>query len=225
MAKKIQTDLKIERLLTSWGIIVIAWSIFRSNFAVPIWFSELVIKPVVFLLPVYWYVKKSEKMGNFLTHIGFPKKGIWRELLLTVLLMMLIAGFGLISLYTSSSIKVLFVNRFTFEKIGTLFLLALASAFSEEIVGRGFLFNYLFKYSKHFLLSLFISSTLFFILYLPGALTLNLGGQDLLVNLVLNFMLSFITGIAFYMRKNIVVSIGVHAMIVFWFDLLLGTVI
>lgn len=224
MVKKIQTDLKIEKLLTSWGIIVIVWSIFRSNFFPPMWFSELIAKPLIFLLPVYWYVKGDKKKGSILSRLGFPKKGLWREIGLTILLMLLIAGFGLISIYTSSNIKVLFVNRFDLMKIGTLFLLAIASAFSEEIVGRGFLFNYLYKYSKHFLLSLFVSSTLFFILYLPGALTLNLGGQDLLLNLILNFALSFITGISFYMRKNIVPAIGVHAMIVFWLDLLISTV-
>lgn len=71
-------------------------------------------------------------------------------------------------------------------------------------------------------MALFISATLFFILYLPGALTLNLSGPDLFLNLVLNFALSFITGIAFYLRKNLLPAIGVHAMIVFWFDLLLS---
>ena len=78
--------------------------------------------------------------------------------------MLLIIGFGLLSLFTSQGIKVVFVNQLDINRWGALFGLALVSAFSEEIVGRGFLFNYLYRYSKNFLLSLFISSTLFFIL-------------------------------------------------------------
>jgi len=222
MPKKINNELRIEKLLTSWGIIVILWSLFRNGFNPPLWFSELVAKPLIFLGPVYWFVSNNEKANRFFQNVGFPKKGLGRELLLTVLLMLLIIGFGLLSLFTSQGIKVVFVNQLDINRWGALFGLALVSAFSEEIVGRGFLFNYLYRYSKNFLLSLFISSTLFFILYLPGALTLGLGGQDLVINLVLNFTLSFITGIAFYMRKNILPAIGVHAMVVFWFDLLLS---
>ena len=222
MVKKINNELKIERLLTSWGIIVILWSLFRNSFSPPLWFSELIAKPLIFLGPVYWFVSKNERPGHFFQKVGFPKKGLGREILLTTLLMFLIVGFGLLSLFTNQGIKIVFINQLDFNRWGALFGLALVSAFSEEIVGRGFLFNYLYHYSKNFILSLFISSTLFFILYLPGALTLSLGGQDLVINLVLNFTLSFITGIAFYMRKNILPAIGVHAMIVFWFDLLLS---
>ncbi|OGK64761.1 hypothetical protein A2313_02075 [Candidatus Roizmanbacteria bacterium RIFOXYB2_FULL_41_10] len=222
MPKKINNELRIEKLLTSWGIIVILWSLFRNGFNPPLWFSELVAKPLIFLGPVYWFVSNNEKANRFFQNVGFPKKGLGRELFLTLLLMLLIIGFGLLSLFTSQGIKVVFVNQLDINRWGALFGLALVSAFSEEIVGRGFLFNYLYRYSKNFLLSLFISSTLFFILYLPGALTLGLGGQDLVINLVLNFTLSFITGIAFYMRKNILPAIGVHAMVVFWFDLLLS---
>jgi membrane protease YdiL (CAAX protease family) len=167
-------------------------------------------------------VSKNEKGKNFLAQIGFPKKGYFREIILTLFLMAFVMGFGLLSLYTGSDVKIVFLNKFDFAKLGTILALALASAVSEEVVGRGFLFNYLHKYSKSFFMALFISSTLFFILYLPGALTLNLSGPDLLLNLVLNFTLSFITGIAYYMRKNILPSIGMHAMIVFWFDLLLS---
>jgi len=222
MAKTPNPEIKIEKLLTSWGIIVILWSLFRANFGPPLWFSELVAKPLIFLLPVYMFVSKNEPSKNFLTQIGFPKKGYLREIVLTLFLMAFVMGFGLLSLYTSQDVKVVFLNKFDFAKLGTILALAVASAFSEEVVGRGFLFNYLQKYSKNFFMALFISSTLFFILYLPGALTLNLSGPDLFLNLVLNFALSFITGIAYYMRKNILPAIGVHAMIVFWFDLLLS---
>ncbi len=222
MVKKITNELKIEKLLTSWGVIVILWSLFRSGFSPPLWFNELLAKPLIFLLPVYFFLKKSEPKLSFLQAVGIPKKGFIKELLLTLLLMMLIMGFGLLSILTNSQIKIVFLNKFDFQILGTILGLAIASAASEEIVGRGFLFNYLHKYSKNFILSLFISSTLFFILYLPGALTLNLAGQDLIINLVLNFALSFITGIAFYLRKNLLPAIGVHAMIVFWFDLLLS---
>ncbi len=221
MSKKPEPSQNLEKMLTTWGIIVILWSIFRANFQPPLWFSEFLAKPLIFLIPVYIYLKKNEKAGNFLYQVGFPKTGLGRELMLSLSLVFFIVGMGILTFFFSDSVRLLTYNAVNYFKIGEIFLLSLATSISEEILGRGFLFNYLHKHSKSFLISLFISATLFFVLYLPSALTLKIGGPDLFFNLLFNFTMSFITGIAFYLRKNILASITVHASILLWFDLFL----
>lgn len=220
--KKVSSEHKIEQILTTWGIVVILWSIFRANFAPPIWFNEFLVKPLIFLLPVYFYLKKNEKKDRFLFQLGWPKKKAWREFLISLILLLFIFGIGLLVLSLSKEIQIIFLNKVNYQRLAVYIALALASAFSEELFGRGFLFNYLHKYSKNVLLALFLSSTLFFVLYLPGALSMQISGQDLFINLILNFTLSFITGIAFYLRKNILPAIAIHAGIILWFDLILG---
>ncbi len=223
MAKtqKAAAEVKVEKLLTVWGIIVILWSIFRANIQPPLWFSEFVAKPAIFLLPVFYYLRREEKKG-LLEGVGFPLKNSFREILLAASLLVLVFGVGVLMLFTSKGAFLLFLNQVNFLKIVQIFLLAIATSFSEEVVGRGFLFNYLYKYSKGFVLSLFLSATLFFVLYLPGALTLKIGGQALFLNLLLNFLMSFMSGVLFYLRRNILSPIAFHAGILLWFDLLLG---
>lgn len=220
--KKLSSERKIEHILTTWGIVVILWSIFRANFSPPIWFSEIVAKPLIFLLPLFFYLKKNEKKGKFLHQLGWPKKRAWRELVISILLLLFILLVGLIAFSYSKEIRIIFMNQINYQRLTIYAILAIVSAFSEELFGRGFLFNYLHKYSHNVILSLFLSATLFFVLYLPGALSMQIGGQDLFINLILNFTLSFITGIAFYLRKNILPPIAIHAGIVLWFDLILG---
>lgn len=218
---KAAVEVKVEQLLTVWGVIVILWSIFRANIQPPLWFSEFVAKPVIFLLPVFFYLKIKEKK-NFFEGVGFPTNNSFREILLAASLLLLVFGVGVLMLFTSKGTFLLFLNQVNFLKIGEIFLLAIATSFSEEVVGRGFLFNYLYKYSKGFIISLFLSATLFFVLYLPGALTLKISGQALFLNLLLNFLMSFMSGVLFYLRRNILSSIAFHAGILLWFDLLLG---
>ncbi|EKE13180.1 MAG: hypothetical protein ACD_13C00068G0002 [uncultured bacterium] len=222
MEKKESLELNIERLLTIWGLIVVVWSVLRANFPPPLWFSEFIAKPLVFIGPVLWFVSRHEKTGSLLSHIGFPKKDVLKEFGLSLLLLFFVVLMGFLSLFLSKELKFGGFAVFNFAKLGSILSLAFASSISEEILGRGFLFNYLYKYTKSFVMSLFVSSALFFILYLPNALTMGISGYDLFINLLLNFSLSFITATAFFLRKNIFAPIAIHASILLWFDLFLG---
>lgn len=216
-------EVQIERMLTIWGVVVILWSIFRAYMQPPVWFSEFVAKPTIFLLPVLFYIRRFERLrGSFLEAVGFPKKKVLLEVLLAVCLLLVVVGSGIFLLVTSRGAKIMQLQSLNVNKMGYLIVLALATSFSEEIVGRGFLFNYLEKYSGKFVLSLFISASLFFVLYLPGALTAKVAGQALFFNLLLNFLLSFMTTILFYLRRNILSSIAFHTGVLLWFEILLG---
>ena len=222
MVKKESLELNIERLLTVWGIIVVVWSVLRANFPPPLWFSEFVAKPLIFIGPVLWFVSRYETSGSLLSHIGFPKKETLKELGLSLLLLLFVVLMGFLSLFFSKELKLTALSALNWAKLGSILSLGFASSISEEVLGRGFLFNYLYKYTKSFVLSLFVSSTLFFILYLPNALTMGISGYDLFINLLLNFSLSFITATAFFLRKNIFAPIAIHTSILLWFDLFLG---
>ena len=213
---------QIERILTTWGVIVVLWSIFRANFATPLWLSEFIIKPLIFLVPVVFYVQKYLQGGSILKKLGFPEKRFAEELVLAVGLLFVVFGTGMVMLLSNKQPFLLSLNNISFLKATYIFGLSIATATVEEIVGRGFLFNYLHKYSKSFIMSLFVSSTLFFVLYLPGALTMHVSGQALFMNLLMNFLLSFMAATLCYVRKNVLAAIGFHAGILLWFDLLLG---
>lgn len=215
--ENINKDLLTEKILTVWGAIVIFWSLYRANIFVPLWINELIAKPIIFLLPIIIFLNSRKK--NFFKEVGFLPKKIQSEVLFSLCLFFVTIGFAW---FVSASTRgISFFNFNRYDSFGLLIILglSLATAISEEIVARGFIFNQLFKLSGNFLNSLFVSSCLFFILYLPGILTTKVLGEALLVNLFLNFLMSFILGIFFYLRGNIWSSILFHTALVFLLSL------
>lgn len=217
------SELQVERMLTIWGFIVILWSFFRAYLQPPVWFSEFFAKPIIFLLPIFFYVRRFEpKIHSFIFAVGFPNKKKAQELLLSLSLLFVVLGSGVLLLITSRGATVTSIQSLNTMRMGYLFALAFATACTEEILGRGFLFNYLEKYTGKFLVSLFISASLFFVLYIPSALTAKITGQALFFNLLLNFLLSFMTSILFYLRRNILSSISFHMGVLLWFEIFFG---
>jgi len=90
--------------------------------------------------------------------------------------------------------------------------LSLATAFSEEILGRGFLFTRIFKDSKDTLKAAVYSSILFVCLHLPIAFK-NLSSLTLVIYLFSVFILGIANSIIFSARKTLTLPILIH---VFW---------
>lgn len=212
----------VERILTTWGVVVVLWSIFRANIATPLWLSEVVFKPAIFLIPVLFYLHKFVPGGISLKNLGFPEKKWAEELMLAAAMLFVVFGSGAVMLVLNKQPFLVFLNQISFVRAASVFGISIATSVVEETIGRGFLFNYLFKRSRSFIMSLFVSSTLFFVLYLPGALTMRVNGQALFMNLLMNFLLSFMAATLFYVRRNVLAAIGFHAGILLWFDLLIG---
>src|SRR3989338_7927599 len=56
---------QVQKMLNTWAIVLIIWSVYRSYFKtdLPIWFDEFIAKPIVFLLPVFYYIQRYEKVA------------------------------------------------------------------------------------------------------------------------------------------------------------------
>ena len=99
------------------------------------------------------------------------------------------------------------IQSLNFNNLDTTHL-SIATSFTEEILGRGFLFNYLEKYTGKF--SLYLSPFIFIFCFVFTSALTEISGQALFFNLLLNFLLSFMTSILFHLRKNILSSIAFH---------------
>src|SRR3990167_6992014 len=54
-----------QRALNLWAVILIIWAVYRAKFQLPEWFDEFLAKPLVFILPTYYYIKRVEKKSFF----------------------------------------------------------------------------------------------------------------------------------------------------------------
>lgn len=200
------------RVLLTYFIIFFSWAVYRYfyRFSEPI--DELIVKPLVFVLPVLWFVWQYEQ-GKW-ERLGLKVGRLFRDLYFGIGLGMILAAEGVIFNY----FKYGEVNFQPVLPVGNFGLagflgLSVATAVSEEILGRGFLYGQL-RYYLADGRAVLVSSVLFLLLHLPIVLfILHLTGVSLLIYLVSVFVLSVANCVLLQFSGSLLAPILVH---IFW---------
>lgn len=203
----------LEPVYHLWAWILLAWSLYRYFLKLPEWADEFIFKPLVFVAPVIWYVVKKEKKR--LASLGLTMKNFFPSLYVGIGLGFLFALDGV----AANAIKYGKLNIVPIEALQqygllTLLVMSVATAFSEELLSRGFLFNRILEKSKSLPYAAFLSTVLFVLLHVPIVVTsLKLQGMTLVLFFVTDFILGLATSVLFYNFRSLVAPILVH---VFW---------
>jgi membrane protease YdiL (CAAX protease family) len=203
-----------QRALNVWAIILIIWCVYRSQFKteLPEWFDEFIAKPLVFLVPLYYYIKHYEKK-NFFEAVDLKWKNHSTDILMSL-------GMGLVFFMTGAAAHFVKTGSFmppvdkvaTVLTLGYYVALAFASSISEEILSRGFVLKRLYDESKNVYTSVFFSSFLFFFLHVPMLFTnQQIFGQALLQIMFTDLVLSLAVSIMYIQRRNVLLPIFIHA--------------
>lgn len=207
--------MKRQAFLVWFGIFIV-WAFYRASFVLPESIDELVIKPLIFVLPPLflvwiWENKPLREIGLFSSARGFMA-----DLYIGVVLGILLAVEGLIANYFK-------YGQFSFGPIDALFsaggigaflLLNLATSFSEEVFARGYLYNRLFKASREQFASAVTSSILFTLIHIPIMFTrLHLTGNALIFYPLSIFTMGMVNSYLFSLRGTLVLPILIHT---FW---------
>jgi len=200
-----------QKALNVWAIILIIWSVYRAKFIMPEWFDEFIAKPLVFVLPVYYYITKKEKK-NFFNEIYLNTKKITSDVIL---------GIGVGGLFLFSAIIANYLKYrkiFVFDKgldlksLMIILAIALATGICEEILSRGFVLKRLYDESKNIVTASFFASILFFFLHVPILFTnQRINGSTLLMFMAADMILSLANSYLFIERKSLVLPILIHA--------------
>ncbi len=210
--KSISTVTHLDPIYRLWAWILLVWSLYRYFFKLPEWADEFIFKPLVFVAPVLWFVLKKEKRS--LQSLGITSKRLFTSLYIGL-------GFGLVFALeglAANAIKYggLRVNPIAaFRQYGfLLILLSLATAFSEELLSRGFIFNRIHEKTKNLPYASFISTILFVLLHVPILVTtLKFQGVTLILFFATDFILGMANSVLFYNTGSLVAPILVH---IFW---------
>ncbi len=202
----------LEPVYQLWGWILLAWALYRYFLRLPEWVDELIVKPLVFVVPVLWYVRKKEKKR--LGSLGVTAKNFFPSVYIGLAVGFLFALEGI----AANAIK---YGRLTitpiraFEQYGFfLIVLSLATAFWEELLSRGFFFNRIVEKTKNLLKASIVSTAMFVALHVPILLTtLKLQGMTLVLFFFTNIVLGIANSLLFYTTGSLVAPILVH---LFW---------
>jgi len=200
-----------QKALNLWAVILIIWSVYRYNFRLPEWFDEFIAKPIVFVLPIFFYITKVEKK-NFFKEIWLTRKNLFKEILLGF-------GIGILFLVSASLGSYFKYQRFNFlstnrswENILFLFFISLATGITEEVLSRGFVLKKLYDESKNIISISFFASLLFFFLHVPILFTnAKIIGRLLLLIMFTDLGLSLAISFIFLTRQSLVIPILIHA--------------
>jgi len=195
-----------------WAWILLTWSLYRYFVRLPEWADEFIFKPFVFVLPVLWYVLKKEKRP--LTSIGLTGSNFFKSIYIGL-------GFGALFAVEGLLAHVIKYGRVevnpivAFQEYGFFLLfVSLATAFSEELLNRGFVFNRLYENTGNLARAACIGAILFLCLHVPILLTINkLTGMTLVLFFVTDFILAIANSMLFSITGSLVAPILVH---IFW---------
>lgn len=203
----------LEPVYQLWGWILLTWSLYRYFFKLPEAVDEFIVKPLVFVFPVLWYVLKKEKRD--LTTLGLTTKNLFTSLYVGL-------GFGFVFALEGIAANAIKYGKIqinpiaAFEQYGLVMLLVLsvATAFSEELLNRGFLFGRILEKTKSLPYAAILSTVLFVLLHVPILVTsLHLQGTMLVLFFVTDFILGMANSLLYYNTKSLLAPILVH---VFW---------
>ncbi len=201
-----------QKALNLWAVILIVWSIYRTYFKLPEWFDEFIAKPLVFVLPVFIYIKWIEKK-DILSSLYLNKnlKVFLREFFISLGIGILFLLTALLSVYLRFKKVGLSGNFPSFNQSGLIVLTAAATGITEEILSRGFILRRLYEESKNVYSSTFFASILFFFLHVPILFASSrINGNMLLIFMVTDLFLSMVTGLIMIQRKSLTVPILIH---------------
>ena len=204
---KREIAIKHSTILAAYLLIV--WGFYRFLFKLPEEVEELFVKPLFWLVPVFYLVRK-EKLG--LSSVGVSAKNLFPSIYLALGLGILFAAEGVL-------INFLKYGGINFAaNIGTkpLFIalgLSFATAVSEEIAFRGYLFNRVWHALRKEYLANIITSVLYGLIHIPIAiLWWDLRLPGVLGLLLLTTIFGIGSAFVFAKTKNVVSSILLHVL-------------
>ena len=214
--KKIQTNTKelkqksTEWIFQFWAWQLLFWALYRYFFHLPEWADEFVFKPLVFVLPVLVYVLKKERLS--LVTIGVTQKNLKRNFLfgLGMGVIFFLEGIG-VNVAAHGSIQLQQLTATAEYSLGFLVLLSLATAISEELLSRGFLFSRLYNQTKRLWYSILLSTAMFVAFHIPILVTsLKFQGPTLMLFVATSVVLAVVNSIIFFQTKSLVTPILIH---------------
>ncbi len=199
----------IKNVTVYSAYLILIWAFYRFLFKLPDEVEEMIVKPLLWLAPVFWYTKKE---GLSLSSLGLTFKNLFPAIYLSLGLGTIFVGEGVLTNYIK-------YGGFNFgANLGsTPFLLSLGlsfvTAFSEETAFRGYIFSRLTSALKNELSANIIQTVLWTAIHIPIAFFVwHYSLTQGLIYLFLTAIFGFGSGFIFGRTKNITGSVLLHVL-------------
>lgn len=201
-----------HRVLGFYTYLLILWGFYRVLSPFPVWVEEVVLKGLVFGLPVFWLVFHREKED--FSSLGITMKNFYQAVCMGLSLGILFWGIGQLAVYLRSGELSAFTRiQPTSGEFGAFLLLALVTAWWEELVFTGYILGRLARITQSEFSGAVMTAMMFGGLYLPALLLRGNTLSQTLLQLFLLLLLGFSNSVLMLRTGNLIAPILSHA---FW---------
>lgn len=199
----------LKHAIGYYAYLLVVWGFYRLLFQAPVPLEELLVKPVVWLVPLFFLIR-SEKAT--LASIGVVFNNFFKVAYFVLTLGFVFSLFALLVNYLKYGGLLFAANLGEVTFAGALFL-SFVTAVVEEVSFRGYILTRLMKAIKSELYLNLITSVAWSFIYLPIAvLDWRLEPSSLLVYVVVVFLFSTGTTFVFLRTRNIAAPILLHVL-------------
>ncbi len=207
---KLPDNIKVVKNVTVYSTyLILVWGFYRFLFQLPEEVEELIVKPLLWLVPMYFFVRKE---GYGISSLGFTLKNLFPAVYFSI-------GLGAIFVIEGLVVNFLKYGSINFAvNIGSLpFMtslgLSFATAFSEETAFRGYIFNRLWFVLKNEWTANLITTAIWTGIHAPIAFFVwKLSLSASLVYLFLTAIFGLGSAFVFARTKNVFGSIFLHVL-------------
>lgn len=201
----------LQNVIKLYVILLLVWGIYRVLFKLPDVVEELVLKPVVWLGLLFWFLQKGKETFS---SVGWTTKNLFSSLYLGIGLGVVFAVIGILG--NVAKYQGLDFADFGFTSnllLGSL-ALTFVTAVSEETVFRGYLFSRLWKILKSEWTASILTSVGWAIIHLPVQIFVyDLGLEALPARFLLTVMFGIGASFVYGRTGNILAPILLN---IFW---------
>ena len=201
---------KIVKNITIYAIfILIVWGFYRVLFKLPDNIEETILKPVIWLIPIFFILKKE---GLGLSSLGITLKNLFPAIYLSL---------GLGAIFAIEAIFLNFLKYKTFNFGANIgegglmlpLLVSFATAISEEVSFRGYIFNRLWGVLNNEWLANILTSFVWALVHIPVTVFVwKLSLSAAILYLFLTFLFGLGSAFVFARTKNIFSSVFLHVL-------------
>ncbi|MEK7061118.1 MAG: CPBP family intramembrane glutamic endopeptidase, partial [Patescibacteria group bacterium] len=200
---------RVKYLTIYAAYILIVWGFYRVLFKLPDNVEETVLKPIIWLVPIFFILKK-ERLS--LCSLGITYKNLFPAIYLSL---------GLGAIFAIEAIFLNFLKYKTFNFGANMgegglvlsLMISFATAFSEEVSFRGYIFNRLWGVLNNEWLANIITSIVWTLVHVPITIFVwKLSLSAAILYLFLTLLFGMGSAFVFARTKNVFSSIFLHVL-------------
>lgn len=205
-----QTNLKfIKHAIAYYAYLLVVWGFYRLLFQAPAPLEELLVKPIIWLIPLVFLIKR-EKLS--LSSIGIVFNNFFKVVYFVLTLGFVFSLFAILVNYLKYGGPNFGANIGEVTFVGAM-LLSFITAVVEEVTFRGYLLTRLMSAVKGEWIANLVISVGWALIHLPIAiLDWRLEPVSLLIYTAIVFLFSLGTTFVFLKTRNIAAPILLHVL-------------